>query len=129
MLERAHELARELGWPSYREMYEDLKQIDLARARAPDARVPATTPRALPASVEPHLRAQLGFGFDELRRSDLPHFFRAPGFDDLFPAERLIEALEQTLAGLGIDLRAQPNVRLDTEQRPQKSPRAFCAPV
>ena len=29
-LERAHTLARELGWPSYREMYQDLKQIDLA---------------------------------------------------------------------------------------------------
>ena len=28
-LERSHELARELGWDSYREMYEELKQIDL----------------------------------------------------------------------------------------------------
>src|SRR5439155_26923153 len=36
---------------------------------------------------------------------------------------------EETLAGLGIDLGAQSNVTLDTEQRPNKSPRAFCAPV
>ena len=31
--------------------------------------------------------------------------------------------------GLGIDLHAQPNVHLDLEPRPHKSPRAFCAPV
>jgi hypothetical protein len=34
-----------------------------------------------------------------------------------------------TLADLGIDLRAQSNVELDIEQRPKKSPRAFCAPI
>ncbi|HSD24841.1 MAG TPA: hypothetical protein VLB79_11000, partial [Solirubrobacterales bacterium] len=66
---------------------------------------------------------------ERLRRSDLPYFFRAQGFDALFPAERIVRALEQTLAGLGIDLRAQANVHLDLEQRPSKSPRAFCAPV
>ena len=38
-------------------------------------------------------------------------------------------ALEGTLAGLGIDLREQPNVELDVEQREKKSPRAFCAPI
>ena len=64
-----------------------------------------------------------------MRRADLTYFFRARGFDDLFPSDRLIPALEQTLAGLGIALDRQENVRLDTEQRPLKSPRAFCAPV
>ena len=34
-----------------------------------------------------------------------------------------------TLADLGIDLDAQSNVHLDIEQRPQKTPRAFCAPI
>jgi hypothetical protein len=33
------------------------------------------------------------------------------------------------LADLGIDLKAQENVHLDVEQRPLKSPRAFCAPI
>ena len=79
--------------------------------------------------MDPHLRSQVGIGLRDLRRSDLPYFFRAGGFDGLFPSEQLIPALEQTLSGLGIDLDAQPNVRLDTEQRPLKSPRAFCAPV
>ena len=44
-LERAHELARELGWRSYREMYEDLKQIDLAALERQTRRLPARRPR------------------------------------------------------------------------------------
>ena len=38
-------------------------------------------------------------------------------------------ALEVSLADLGIDLRSQQGVELDIEQRPKKSPRAFCAPI
>ena len=128
-LERAHELARELGWTSYREMYEELKQIDLAALARQTSAFLEQTADGYEAALDPYLRSQAGLGFDELRRSDLPYFFRARGFDDLFPSERLVEALELTLAGLGVDLRAQQNVRLDTEQRPLKSPRAFCAPV
>ena len=64
----------------------------------------------------------------ELRRSDLPRFFRAPGLDDDFGRDdRLVPAFERTLAGLGIDLERQDNVHLDTESRPTKSSRAFCA--
>jgi hypothetical protein len=128
-LERSHELARELGWASYRAMYEDLKQIDLAALERQTGAFLAATADAYGPSVEPHLRRQVGLGLDELHRADLPYFFRARGFDGLFPSDRLIPALEQTLAGLGIALDRQKNVRLDTEQRPLKSPRAFCAPV
>ena len=128
-LERSHELARELGWPSYRAMYEELKQLDIGALEQQTSAFLRDTAGRYRESVEPHVRAQVGVGFDRLRRSDLPHFFRAAGFDDLFPSERIVPALEGTLAGLGIDLHAQSNVRLDIEQRPQKSPRAFCAPV
>ena len=38
-------------------------------------------------------------------------------------------SLTETMAGLGIDVGAQPGVTIDTEARPKKSPRAFCAPV
>ena len=38
-------------------------------------------------------------------------------------------SLTETLAGMGIDVAAQPGVTIDTERRPKKSPRAFCAPV
>jgi hypothetical protein len=79
--------------------------------------------------VEPELRRTLGIGFDGLRRSDLPRFFRAADTDGSFPAERLTTSFLDTARGLGIDVTAQPGVILDAERRPKKSPRAFCAPV
>jgi hypothetical protein len=41
----------------------------------------------------------------------------------------MLPALQATLRDLGIDLDSQENVHLDLEQRPAKSPRAFCAPI
>ena len=41
----------------------------------------------------------------------------------------MLAALEATLEGLGIDLRAQQNIHLDVEDRPLKTPRAFCSPI
>jgi hypothetical protein len=125
----SHELARELGWTSYRAMCEELKAVDLAALEGQTRAFSEATEESYAGKLDPQLRAQTGLGFDSLRRSDLAYFFRAPSFDTLFPQERLLGAFEETLAGLGIDLHAQTNVRLDTEQRPQKSPRAFCAPV
>jgi hypothetical protein len=129
MLERTHAISIDLGWESSRAMYEELKGIDLSSLeRETRAFAAATSPRYREL-VEPELRAQTGLGFDRLRRSDLPYFFRATTFDETFPADRLLDAFDRTLQGLGIELRSQPNVKLDLEQRPRKSPRAFCAPV
>ena len=69
----------------------------------------------------------MGRRLDEARRSDLPRLFRAAHLDDGFPSEGLVGSFRRTLAGLGIDLDSQENVLLDTESRPSKSPRAFCA--
>ena len=57
-LERAHELARELGWGSYRDMYADLKQIDLAALERQtsaflDATADAYAPTARAAPAQP----------------------------------------------------------------------------
>jgi hypothetical protein len=59
----------------------------------------------------------------------VPRLVRATEWDTGFSAEAMLPALEGTLEGLGIDLRAQSNVHLDIEARPKKTPRAFCAPI
>src|SRR5918994_3776454 len=74
-------------------------------------------------------RERAGVSLAEAQRWDTPRVFRAPEWDAQFPADRMLPALEGTLADLGIDLEAQENVHLDVEQRPTKSPRAFCAPI
>jgi hypothetical protein len=129
LLERSQALAVELGWPSMGAMCRELSGIDLDElGRQTDAFLEASA-GAYRELVEPELEGHLGYGFDRLRRADLAAFFRAPSLDQHFPAERLEPSLTETLAGLGIDMSTQGNVLLDAEQRPTKSPRAFCAPV
>jgi len=128
-LEQAHALARDLGWASYRTMFEELKGIDLEGLARQTAGFIEATEEAYGPILEPELQRTVGVGLDDLRRSDLPWFFRDREADGLFPADRLVESFQQTMAGLGIDVAAQANVTLDVEKRPKKSPRAFCAPV
>jgi hypothetical protein len=129
MHERAAAITNELGWESVLELCEELSGIDLAALEQQTDALLADTEANYEPTVEPELQRHLGMGFSELRRCDLPAFFRAPSLDAAFPPERAIPALRETLAGIGIDIDAQSNVVLDAELRPTKSPRAFCAPV
>jgi len=61
--------------------------------------------------------------------ADLGHLLRGRGWDAWFDAARALPAVNGTLAGLGIELAALPNVTLDLEPRPTKTPRAFAVPV
>ena len=129
LLDRSHAITRDLGWPTMRAMCEELSGIDLgALASQTGAFLEATEPR-YQELVEPALIDQIDTGFAELRRSDLPAFFRAPQLDDGFPAARLVPSLMDTLAEMGITMSTQSGVTIDTVPRPKKSPRAFCAPV
>jgi hypothetical protein len=126
-LERAHELCRALGWPTYAAAYSELRAIDLeALARQAAALLEATDDVYAPVA-DPELgRAGLP-PLGELRRSDLPRFFRAADLDPVFPADRLVASFADTLHGLGINLPGQTNVHLDAEPRRTKSSRAFCS--
>jgi hypothetical protein len=54
----------------------------------------------------------------------VPYVRRLSPLDELYPKERAVEVCLDTLARLGFRLREQPNIRLDLDDRPQKSPRA-----
>jgi hypothetical protein len=74
-------------------------------------------------------RSRLGFGLDEAKAWDVGRLFRAPELDQLYPSDKMLPALETTLSELGIDIHSQANVHLDLDVRPNKTPRAFCAPI
>ena len=74
-------------------------------------------------------RARVGLGLREVKRWDVSRAFRGATWDKAFPADRMVPALERTLSDLGVDLRAQRNVELDLEDRPNKTPRAFCVGI
>ena len=75
------------------------------------------------------LREHVGVGLDDAASWDVPRLMRATKWDRAFPSDRMVPALDATLAGLGIDLAKQANVHVDIEERPLKSPRAFCSPI
>ena len=128
-LERTRARAVELGWPSYRALCEELKAFDLDRlARATSAFTTATE-APYEDLVGPVAQRTLGLSLDELTRADLPRLFRFEEADAAFSAAQLMPSYDATLAGLGIDPARQPNVQLDVESRPGKSPRAFCVAV
>jgi hypothetical protein len=128
-LERTHVLIRELGWKSYAQACEQLSGIDLRRLAEQASRFLEATDPIYESVMNPQLVRVLGERLADTRRSDLARFFRAPGLDEGFPASSLVESFVSTMAGIGLDLDAQPNVLLDTEDRPTKTPRAYCAPV
>jgi hypothetical protein len=56
--------------------------------------------------------------------SHMGYLRRLSPFDSTYTKERATEVCLATLAALGFDLAAEPNIRLDLDDRPQKSPRA-----
>jgi hypothetical protein len=123
-----HRAIRDLGAGSYVELYGRFGfQLDhvAAQCRA----VLDSTEKLYEDAVDRLFRERVGIGLAEAERWDVARLFRAPSWDPAFPKERMLPALEATLGDLGIDLHAQANVHLDIEERPNKTPRAFCAPI
>jgi hypothetical protein len=88
-----------------------------------------STERLWEESGDRFFRGRVGLGLGEAERWDVARVWRGVEWDSAFPADRMLPALEASLADLGVDLRAQANVELDLEDRPNKSPRAFCVPI
>ena len=119
----------DLGSPTYFHLYRDSFGYDLEGLAAQCRAFLDSTERLYEDSMDRVLRERVGIGLAEAERWDVRRFFRGSSWDDAFPADRMLPALRGTLSGLGIDLDAQRNVHLDVEERPTKSPRAFCAPI
>jgi len=119
----------QLGASTYLELYRDRFGMDLDGLAQQCRAFLDDTERLWEDVGDKLFRERAGLPLAEAKRYDTPRVFRAPVWDQQFPAERMLPALEGTLADLGIDLRSQENVHLDVEQRPLKSPRAFCSPI
>ena len=126
--EQRRDAMRALGAETYRDLYARFG-FPLDELAGQCERFLAATEDLYVAAFDRLFQRRVGVSLDEARRWDLPRLFRASEWDSGFTAEAMVPALEATLAGLGIDLRAQENVHLDIETRPTKTPRAFCAPI
>ena len=128
LVELTRDAAGELGGGTYRGLYEGFG-FPLAELASECERLLAATEDLYVRSMARLLRARLGVELEDAHRPDLLRLFRAREWDPGFPARAMLPALTGTLAELGIDLTAQRNIQLDVESRPNKTPRAFCAPI
>jgi hypothetical protein len=126
---RCHDLAAELGYPCYKELYAEIKGLDYDHLRAELEGFLRDSAGLYERVMDKLVRERLGITLAELTYADLPYLWRAPAFDEVFTADGLVSSLRVTLSGLGIDLDSQSNVHVDTEVRDLKSPRAFCSSV
>ncbi len=127
-LEQLHGEAKSLGFGDYVRFCDDLTGFNLDRLAAEMTVLLAETKACWQEELARALEDK-GVPSGEADVADLRHVLVAPEFDSRFPKAQLIPSLTQTLAGLGIDMATQPNLHLDIEERPLKSPRAFCSPI
>jgi hypothetical protein len=129
LFRRHHELIGSLGFPGYVEFYSTLKGIDVAALGQQLQAFLSRTHDLYVAHMAPWFEEVIGVPWSQAERHDAALLFRMTEHDTWFEGSRMLPALRSTLLGLGVALDDQPNVHLDTEERPKKNPRAFCAPV
>jgi hypothetical protein len=75
------------------------------------------------------VQKRLGLQLTDLVRADARWAFRADQFDAAFAADQLVPTATRQAREMGIDPLQNGRIIFDTEERPAKQPRAFCAPV
>jgi hypothetical protein len=124
-----HAAVRDLGAASYRDLYTEKFGFKLADLAEQCSAFLDSTEALYEDAADRLFRTRTGVGLAEAERWDVARVFRASEWDPFFPGDRMLPALDATLKDLGVDLYAQENVHLDVEERPNKTPRAFCSPI
>lgn len=132
LLERmgtVHDLSVVLGFKNYKEMCSSLKGIDY---RALEDQMDELVKRTEPLyadSMNTLLEDRANVTLADAWSYDIPFAFRGEEFDSHFTKENLVEKFYATLRGMGIEPESYGNIHVDLEDRPKKTPRAFCAPI
>ena len=128
-MEKLHETSRELGYTNYMALFRDIKGIDLQRLEKLMQDFSTKTKSIYTTRMDKALLKKVGVKLKDAEKHDLAFFFRAKEFDNYFKKEDAVKTLRKTLASMGLRLEEQKNIELDVEERPTKSPRAFCSGI
>lgn len=124
----AQKLARELGYPSYVAMSEEIRRGQLRPFMVESYRFLQATDglfRQLQGEVS---EKEMGMPASQLRRSDLGRLFKVPRLEKFFPADLGLSTFRAYLGGMGIDFKtvAGTEIKVDDSTNPLKEPRAQC---
>lgn len=123
-----HGMADDLGYEGYLGMMAAVKRYPLEPVREEMQRFLERTEALYAEAMEEEL-SRAGISPASAQRHDAQYCFRGAEYDGLFPAEKIEPSAREICASMGLDILAEGRVRLDIEDRPLKSPRAFCASV
>ncbi|MBU8897742.1 chromosome segregation protein SMC [Corallococcus sp. M34] len=126
---RTEELVREMGFESYEAFGSELRQTDLERLAKLAEEILQATQEPYRVVMERLSQRELGLPFNQITRADIPRLFRAREVEDAFPKGEALLKAHGTVAGMGIDLDAMPNVKIDARDLPRKNPRPLSLPV
>lgn len=118
-----------LGLGGYVAAMTTLSGIDLAALSSAAVRFLEATADLYGEHLARLAQRRLGCGVGDLERADAAWLFRADRYDAAFPPGRLVDVARRQMAEMGLDATQGGRVRIDTEERAAKQPRAFCAPV
>jgi len=128
-MEKLHKTSLELGYKNYMALFRDIKGIDFQRLGKLMKDLIDKTESIYVTRMDKALREKVGVRLKDAEKHDLAFFFRAKEFDAYFKKEDAVETLRKTLANMGLRLDKQKNIEVDVEERPKKSPRAFCSGI
>ncbi|MBN1677649.1 MAG: hypothetical protein JW880_03845 [Candidatus Thermoplasmatota archaeon] len=128
-MEKLHSLSKTLGFKNYCDLCSSLKGIDYRALESHMQELIRKTDELYAREMEQLLRSRAGLSLTDAWSYDIPFAFRGEEYDKYFEKDRLTEAFFRTLRGMGLDPEKYSNIEVDMEERPKKSPRAFCAPI
>ncbi len=127
--DNSQQLARDLGYPSYNQMAQELKGFSFSDFKTMVEQVLAETESSYTNLLDEIIQKQLKLKRTGFFRYDLAPIFRSERFDPYFRADSMLGTLKRTYQGLGITVDAQRNLTIDSDIRPAKNPRAVCYPI
>jgi hypothetical protein len=128
-LGKLHKAAGSLGFENYALMHEQLHNKDYAAMSLAVEKLLEQTEAVYVKRLDEALRRDLHIKIEEAERIDALYFLNLSQYDEKFPASQLLRVYQETMQGLGIDIEKQKNIYIDSQPRPRKSARAFCAPI
>jgi hypothetical protein len=128
-MQKLHDTAKEFGYQNYAALFSDIKGIDFRALEKIMQDFIDRTESVYVGRMNEELQRRIGVRLEEAEKHDVSHFFRAKEFDEYFKKEDMLKTLKKMLANLGIRLDDQKNIYVDVEERPKKSPRAFCSAI
>lgn len=117
------------GFKSYLELCETAQMRNLRTFADDMAKFLTSTDALYESYLKRYMQEEVGIDLAEALHSDLLYLRHARRFDHLFPKEKLLSVVMTTLRGLGFDIEAMPNVKIDAEEREGKTTRPFVAVI